>query len=139
LNKPAKILEKYGLKKTKNRLDVLQLFLENNTALCHADISAFFKNKMDRVTLYRVLQSFENKHIIHQFNDWEGIQRYALCSSHCSIHHHHQDEHAHLLCVKCQKTFCVAWEINTQNTITDFAVEEIQINVKGICKDCKNK
>lgn len=133
----SEILALNGLKKTSNRLQVLEILLSNSEAMSHSEINAQLNPVLDRVSLYRVLQAFEKKHIVHQFNDLQGKQRFAVCSSKCTTHSH-QDEHAHLLCQNCKKTYCIEWEFDIKNLPEQFQISKVEINVEGICKNCRN-
>lgn len=135
-NQAREILEKYQLKKTTNRIEVLKVLLENEGAKSHSEINKFLNPSLDRVSLYRVLQVFEKNKIVHQFNDLQGIQRFAICSSKCTKQKHH-DEHAHLECAICKKTYCLKWSFDMQNLPDSFEVHKVEINVKGICETCK--
>ncbi|MCB0634088.1 MAG: transcriptional repressor, partial [Lewinella sp.] len=100
------ILQQHGLRITAIRDKVLQIFLEaGHRALSNADIEKHF-DRLDRITLYRTLRTFEEKGLIHQVIDNSGTPKFATCSEHCAEHDHH-DDHAHFHCVKCEKTVCL--------------------------------
>ncbi|MFC3559472.1 Fur family transcriptional regulator [Pedobacter jamesrossensis] len=102
----GKLLDKYNLKKTKTRLSVLEILDSSETAVSQPILEKTLGKDTDRVTLYRVLKSFEDKCIIHKIIDKNGTSFYALCDS---IDHLHQDHemHVHFNCVVCLKVYCV--------------------------------
>jgi Fur family transcriptional regulator, ferric uptake regulator len=59
------ILRKNQLSVTDSRKSILDLFLNSNGALAHADIEKQTNEKFDRVTVYRTLQAFMEKGLIH--------------------------------------------------------------------------
>ncbi|HTE08621.1 MAG TPA: transcriptional repressor, partial [Flavitalea sp.] len=59
------LLKKNQLSVTGSRKRILELFLVSEGALAHADIEKMTEEKFDRVTVYRTLQSFMEKGIIH--------------------------------------------------------------------------
>ena len=77
-NSSRDILSKRGLRLTKCRISVLNMFLEKKHALTHGDIENTLKDEYDRVTLYRTLSSFQNSGLIHQILDRDGANKYAI-------------------------------------------------------------
>src|SRR5262245_8108072 len=100
------ILKKNKLSVTASRERILHLFLERNGALAHGDIEKTAGEKFDRVTIYRTLQTFVEKGIIHTIPTSDNSIRYALCRDDCEEGHHH-DHHIHFLCHRCGNTFCL--------------------------------
>src|SRR4051812_28583839 len=110
-NEINEILKKNQLSVTASRKKILELFLAHSGALAHSDIEKKTGEKFDRVTIYRTLQSFLDKGIIHSIPTADNSIRYALCKDNCSQGHHH-DNHIHFLCNDCGNTICLD-EINT--------------------------
>src|SRR6478672_4707167 len=94
------ILKKNGLSVTDSRRKILELFLARNGALAHADIEKNTAAAFDRVTVYRTLQTFVEKGIIHEIPTTDNSVLYALCKHNCEQGHHH-DNHVHFICNKC--------------------------------------
>ena len=59
------ILKTHQLSVTESRKHILELFKLSNGALAHADIEKQTGDQFDRVTIYRTLQTFVEKGIIH--------------------------------------------------------------------------
>ena len=132
------ILKRHTLKKTQTRTDVLQLFLSRNYALSHTDIESNLSKSYDRVTLYRTLNSFEDKGITHKVMGEDGIAKFALCDS-CD-EHHHSDEHIHFQCNKCKNIYCLDdVYLPKLNFPNGYKVEDFSIIAKGICKSCNGE
>lgn len=102
----GELLDRYHLKKTKTRLRVLEILDGSETAISHPILEKTLGKDTDRVTLYRVLKSFEDKCIIHKIMDRNGTSFYALCDSIDQLHRHH-DTHVHFNCVVCLKVYCI--------------------------------
>src|SRR5690242_17412102 len=100
------ILKKNRLSVTASREKILNLFLDQTGALAHGDIERRAGEKFDRVTVYRTLQTFVEKGIIHTIPTTDTSVRYALCKDNCSEGHHH-DNHIHFICIKCGSTLCL--------------------------------
>ncbi len=131
------ILKKNGLSITDSRKKILELFYDANGALAHADIENSTDTSFDRVTVYRTLQTFVEKGIIHQIPTTDNAVLYALCKEACADGHHH-DNHVHFICNNCGKTIC----------LDDVTVPEVKLpkgfmplqsamTVTGICDECK--
>ena len=131
------LLRRNSLSVTESRKKILNLFLNVQGALAHGDIERKAGEKFDRVTVYRTLQTFVEKGIIHTIPTTDNSVRYALCKDNCSEGHHH-DNHVHFICLKCGTTLCledvVAPEIKIRK---GFSINEIEVVVKGICMDCQ--
>ena len=73
------ILKKNNLSITDSRKKILELFLNSDGALAHADIEKNTGEVFDRVTVYRTLQTFVDKGIIHLIPTTDNAVLYALC------------------------------------------------------------
>ena len=135
-NRLDRILKNNQLSITGTRKKILELFLSSTGALAHADIEKK-TGGIDRVTVYRTLQSFLEKGIIHTIPTSDNSIRYAVCKENCSEGHHH-DNHVHFVCSACGNTTCLE-----DVTIPDvklpagFKPYDSQMVVNGICKDCR--
>ena len=131
------ILRRNSLSVTDSRKKILTLFLNAQGALAHGDIERKAGEKFDRVTVYRTLQTFVEKGIIHTIPTTDNSVRYALCKDNCTEGHHH-DHHVHFICDKCGATLCLEDTLVPEVRLPKgFAVNEVEVVVKGICKDCK--
>lgn len=132
------ILKRSQLSVTDSRKSILDLFIHSNGALAHADIEKKTGEKFDRVTVYRTLQVFMEKGIIHTIPTSDNSIRYALCKDDCTGGHHH-DNHVHFVCNVCGATTCL-----DKVTVPEVALPagfrpiESQMIVSGICGECRN-
>lgn len=133
------ILKKNQLSVTSSREKILQLFLEQEGALAHGDIEKKAGEKFDRVTVYRTLQAFVEKGIIHTIPTVDNSVRYALCKDNCEAGHHH-DHHIHFACAVCGNTYCLD-DVATPsvNLPHGYKSAQIEVLVKGTCKTCAEK
>ena len=74
-----KILKDNNLTITKNRKDVLNIFLDNKKPLELKSIRSLLKH-IDRVTVFRILGIFERNQIIHKIHFNYKSVFYALCN-----------------------------------------------------------
>ncbi len=131
------ILKNYGLSITESRKQILELFLASKGALAHADIEKNSSATFDRVTIYRTLQTFVEKGIVHTIPTVDNSVLYALCKDDCKAGHHH-DNHVHFICDTCSTTYCLDNVSIPQVTLPEgFVIKQADVVVSGICKNCK--
>ena len=131
------ILKNSGLSITDKRLKILELFQKNSKALSHADIESLSGKHFDRVTIYRTLQTFVDKGIVHTIPTADNSIMYALCKEACSEGHHH-DNHVHFLCEECGTTYCLEnVNIPELSIPKGFTLHQTNVLVNGVCKNCR--
>ena len=131
------ILKNNQLSVTGSRKKILNLFLNNTGALSHSDIEKKAGEKFDRVTIYRTLQTFLDRGIIHSIPSADNSVHYALCKDNCSGGHHH-DNHVHFVCNVCGNTICLEdVTVPIVRLPKGFSSVRAEMVVRGVCKDCK--
>ena len=131
------ILKRSQLSVTASREKILHLFLEQTGALAHGDIEKKAGEKFDRVTVYRTLQTFVEKGIIHTIPTADNSIRYALCKDDCAEGHHH-DQHIHFVCTNCRNTYCLDDIVTPDIKLPQgYSSSHIEVVVEGTCKNCK--
>ena len=131
------ILRKNRLSITGSRKKILRLFLSQKGALAHGDIEHNELDKFDRVTVYRTLQTFVEKGIIHTIPTADNSIRYALCKDECT-EGHHDDHHVHFICNHCGNTYCLDETVIPEiNLPKGYSVGNVEVVVEGVCKNCK--
>jgi Fur family ferric uptake transcriptional regulator len=129
------LLRRKHLSVTDSRKKILSLFLATTDALAHGDIEKKAGEKFDRVTVYRTLQTFVEKGIIHTIPTSDNSVRYALCKD-CAEGHHH-DDHVHFVCNNCEKTICLDDVVSPMIALPEgYTPQNVQVLIRGICKDC---
>jgi len=130
-----KILSGAGLRMTRQRKLVLTLLLENGSPLSHGEISSMLDEPLDKVTLYRTLQTLRSASIVHQVQGLDGIWRFCA---------HDPDtkgcpgDHPHFLCLYCGKMFCLTGQHLPRIEVPEgVTVEGKQLVVYGCCQECK--
>ena len=130
------LLRRNQLSVTDSRKKILELFHANKGALAHHDIEKKTGEKFDRVTIYRTLQTFVEKGIIHTIPTSDNSVLYALCKEECNSGHHH-DNHVHFVCDNCNVTYCLDNVVTPQVTLpAGFKPKQLDLLVTGICKNC---
>ncbi|AFC25771.1 Fur family transcriptional regulator [Saprospira grandis] len=139
MSTPLQLLKKHKIRNTAIRRAILQVFIQKDYALSHAQIEKALDGQFDRVTLYRNLKTFEQNGLIHRIaSEQESIQ-YALCQDSNCQNHKHSDDHLHFRCTKCERTFCLNHNpIPNIELPQGFTAQEQQILLIGQCPNCQD-
>ena len=133
------LLRENGLKVTSPRLRVLDEIMHKKAAISQPDLEKIVGKDIDRVTLYRILSSFEEKGIVHKIFDLNGTATYAMCTSNCTENHHH-DQHVHFICSVCNSVYCLDEVSLPKITLpSHFALHSLAINAVGLCANCQKE
>ena len=129
------MLQDHHIKPTAQRLGVLSTFVRKKGAMSLSVIQQSLGKDFDRITLYRTLQLFEEKGLIHKIPD-KGIPSYALCK-HDTIAHVHDDNHVHFKCITCDKTYCLD-EVEIPEIVLPGKYQARKLNflIEGVCAQC---
>lgn len=131
-----KILQENRLKITKARLSVLEIISARAAATSQPYLEKQMADDVDRVTLYRILKTFEEKGILHKVIDLSGTANYAICSSDCSANAH-RDEHFHFNCSNCLKVYCMDdFHLPAIALPPGFKAATLSLSITGICNQC---
>jgi Fur family ferric uptake transcriptional regulator len=130
------LLNKHGSSLTKPRKAVFEL-LWNQKPQSMQVLVGRAKNEIDRATVYRTVQLFAELGIIHRLNiGWK--YKYELSDVFQGHHHHFH-------CTNCGTTFTLEPNpmletmIDTVAAKSEFAPRGHQLEVYGLCPDCKQK
>jgi len=101
------------------------------------DIVAACHDKVDRASVYRTIQLFEQLGVVQRLQiGW----KYKLeLSDKFSTHHHH------LSCIKCGRTIAIDEDIALEKRMRllakthDFLPQDHQLEIRGLCKLCQAK
>lgn len=130
------LLKKNNLSVTESRVKILNLFQQSSGALAHADIEKNSRDNFDRVTIYRTLQTFVEKGIIHTIPTADNSVLYALCKDECT-QGHHNDNHVHFICDSCNTTYCLEHTFFPVLQLPkNFVQNRADIVVSGVCAKC---
>tara|TARA_B100000029_G_C16792242_1_gene673461 strand:- start:4 stop:417 length:414 start_codon:yes stop_codon:yes gene_type:complete len=128
------LLQSRGLKATRTRINLLIKMHKHGSAISHSVIQKQMR-PIDRVTLYRTLESLKKCGIIHKAFQDQNESYYAVCGKTCDKNHH-QHEHVHFKCTKCNTITCEELSKTVNISLPNYQIEKISINVEGICKVC---
>ena len=118
---------------TPAKQEVWSLLSSTRSALSQEDIEQRTEGKMDRVTIYRVLNSFCEDGLVHRILSDDGKYYFALCRNCNEAHHTH--DHFHFRCLKCGKVECLKEEV-TIKMPKGYRLENTNCFLSGYCRAC---
>ncbi len=121
------------IRRTKSVKMLLDEFQKDSGAISVIELIKRVNSKINKTTVYRVLDNLEDDGILHSFLDKNGIKWYAKCYD-CSTAGH-SDAHPHFQCINCGKVDCLTLEVNIPK-IPDREVMVAQVLIQGKCKAC---
>lgn len=129
-----KFLTGKGIKPTANRILVLKELMGCTHPVNLSDLEISLA-PMDKASIFRVLELFSGKEIIHVIEDGSRSLKYEVCGS--EGHHSASDQHAHFYCEKCGAVYCLDNISLPAPDIPDsFTVKSVNLMFKGICPAC---
>lgn len=130
------MLESSHLEPTRNRVRVLEIIGQNSSPLSADDIFSTISrnNRINRVTVYRVLKLLTENRLIEQFTGGRSFH-YGLAPN------ENHPPHPHFFCRICGKIDCLNPEslavdsLQLEKTFSG-KVEKLEIRVEGVCRHC---
>ena len=112
---------------------VLDMLRTAGVALSQDDIEQKLKGAMNRVTVYRVLNSFCEDGYIHKILSDDGKYYFAICYNCKEAKHRHN--HFHFRCLSCMKLECLKQQVDVKMP-KGYKLENMNCLLTGYCKDC---
>ncbi len=129
------ILTRKEVKPTSNRILVMRELIKASHPVSLADLEISLGFSMDKASIFRVLELFSEKDIIHVIEDGSRSLKYELC--HSGTHHTIADQHVHFYCERCKETYCFEnVSVPLVNIPEGFSPHAINYMIKGICPKC---
>ena len=140
--KPAtdqdKLLKKTGLRRTPVRVGVLAVLGASHQPMDVPQILAKLPEKTDAVTVYRTLNTFTRKKLVHRVRGEDRGWRYALGNSGPAAEH----RHPHFVCEDCGKVECLgdadipASFVRSLGVAPKYQVQYPEVVLHGLCPRC---
>ena len=134
----AEILKGARLSRTPQRDCILNILLQAEKPLNARNIlENCTDRKINRVTVYRIMESFKKQGIVRELPTDSGIKYFEIACRHNPLH-------PHFFCKDCGAMACLgpltlteAWDLFAHPHA--FRIDEIVVNITGLCKDCSSK
>lgn len=121
------------IRKTASVEKLLAEFEDGSSAISAIELIKRLRDKMNKTTVYRVLDKLEDDAVLHSFLDKDGITWYAKCTA-CQ-HDNHRDAHPHFQCLQCGQVDCVSVDVRIPS-IPKRKVVAAQVLLQGTCEKC---
>ena len=123
------------VRKTKSIELLLHEFKTQTTAISTVELIKRLNSKLNKTTIYRVLENLVDDGVLHSFRGNDGVKWYAMCRN-CTKSTH-EDLHPHFECIECGKINCLNTEVIIPK-IQNHKILSSQILIQGICEKCVN-
>lgn len=127
------------MKKTRNTQKqdiVINILSTSEHTISAEEILDRMPIKVNKSTIYRILDRFVEKGKVHFVTGLDGKAYYALCND-CSTEHEIHN-HIHFQCKSCNRVTCLSYKIEVPN-LKNFEIQETQFLMIGICDTCKTE
>ena len=128
------LLSRAGLKKTRQRMDVLKVLVNAKRPLTAEQIGyRLGKEAPNRVTIYRTIETFAESGLVHRAYIHDRSRYYEL-GEHCTD----LQCHPHFTCTKCGSTRCMPGSTvgMVKGLGQGFVVHRQQVRIEGLCPRC---
>lgn len=133
-DRAAESIVRAGQRCTPARVRVLGTLLACTGVLSHHDIDAAAgKPRIDKVTLYRVLDWLVEHGLAHKVVGEDRVWRFSANDTRAAAH-----RHAHFQCNSCEKVVCLEGvPVSTKVKVpTGFKTEQAELTIRGVCDKC---
>ena len=124
------------IRNTKSVKALLDEFKKGVGAISAIELITRLNTKLNKTTIYRVLEKLEDDGVLHSFLGKNGIKWYAKCKD-CS-ESRHTDVHPHFQCLNCGKMDCLNEPI-TVPKVSNRKIIHSHILIQGYCELCVDK
>lgn len=134
LKRVEQLLKQSGLRKTRQRVEILKVLLNAKRPLTQEEIARKLRaGAPNKVTIYRCLESFTDAGLVHRAYLEDRAWHYEL-GDHCT----EIQCHPHFTCTKCGSTRCMV-DSNVgmvRGLEQGFVVHRQQVRLEGLCPGC---
>lgn len=128
-------LRQAGLRVTRSRLDVIESLVLSPVPSSALDVLGSLSGRsLDRVTVYRTLNSLVEHGLAHRIDPGDRVWRYGLLGE-------EHNEHAHFVCdacgnIRCLEDATIRVSIRGSQDSERFKVTQRDVYLHGTCEKC---
>lgn len=115
--------------------EILDLLKRSKKALNHVMINDALDLKIDRTTIYRILNSFCEDGKVHKVIADDGKQYFAFCQSCDKVKQTHSHKHLHFRCLSCGIVECLPQKIAV-DLPQNYEASNFNFLISGHCNSC---
>ena len=121
------------IRKTKSVQLIIDVFIDKK-AISIIELVNRFSDKMNKTTVYRILDRLEKSEILHSFIDQNGLKRYAKNDTETKKSGT-LNSHAHFLCEDCGISSCISINLNIPSEFS-YTIKNSEHLLLGQCGEC---
>lgn len=135
----SRLLKRSKLRRTPVRAGVLEVLARALRPLGAVEILEKLPPHTDAVTVYRTLNTFTQKAVLHRVRGEDRVWRYALGDPHEAEAH----QHPHFVCEECGKVECLKDSEIPSNFVSSldvqgrYTVRYPEVVLHGLCPRCQ--
>lgn len=122
-----------GIIRNTKSVKILLDEFNDHDAISVIELIRRLNSKLNKTTIYRVLDKLEDDGILHSFLGNKGIKWYAKCNG-CSVSAH-TDVHPHFQCLNCGRMDCLPESI-VMPKISNREIIHSHVLIQGTCELC---
>ena len=127
------ILKQRAQRITEQRVALLELLMDCSKAFAFTEIEEQLSLAVNRVTIYRTLQTFEDVGLVIKMVNRRGISRYMF--NHEA--HNNTVTHPHLRCKSCDMVICLPCLPNEYlEQLQKYEIDDLYFLIDGVCPKC---
>ena len=128
----VEILKSKGLKKTAQRIVLINILQKKNRTLTESDIKTEMGELYDRATFYRTIQALIDATVIYRIVIDNKTIKYTLDGAVSE-----KKSRSHFFCKKCHSVVCLKnVPVINYNLPKGYKMEESEILINGFCNKC---
>ncbi len=120
-------------RQTKQVKALIDIFDNKKAAISVVDLVKLLESKMNKTTVYRILDKLMDDGVVHSFMGKGGLKWYAKCQD-CSCETHN-DVHPHFQCKTCGEVECLSVSFKLPS-VNGYKVESASLLMIGECNAC---
>lgn len=130
---PREVLERKNLARTAPRIAILEKLIRSDRAITVNDLVSEGMD-MDRVTIYRTLNTLRDKGIVREIPTSSGTNHYEMACRHNPLH-------PHFYCTSCRSMTCLpplaGGEMKAWLTLPEgLLARDLTVSISGLCGRC---
>jgi Fur family ferric uptake transcriptional regulator len=135
----AKTLKRCKLRRTPVRAGVLEILGKSPRPLGAVEVLEKLPPHTDAVTVYRTLNTFTRKNVLHRVRGEDRVWRYALGDPEEKTEHHHP----HFVCESCGKVECLKGAeipggfVRSLGVGAKYEIRYPEVVLHGVCPKCR--
>lgn len=133
MNQAEQLLQSKGIRNTPIRSEVLHLLMQSAKAYSHADLEQAFDNSLDRVSLYRCLNTLIRAGLVQKRVDSKGYSCFFYAPMSLTA------VQPYFKCSQCETVISLPELPRAYlKVVRQFQIDTIQLLAEGTCDTCRH-